>query len=425
MFNTKDILGMNARNRLYTSKNSKKARSICHSKFLTKQLMLDSGINAARIIVILKNHDDIDNFDWSKLISNFVVKPSNGSGGKGIVVFARINEQGNFVDTIGETWSLDKIKTHCLDILEGKYTSHPGAETTVIIEERVQVHPQFLKLAYKGTPDVRVIVYNNVPVLAMLRLPTKESEGRANLHQGAIGVGIDLGTGITTYAITGGGRKIIYVPESKKKLSGFLVPFWDEILKTAVQAANAAELTYGGVDLFIDQNKGPLVVELNTSPGLSIQLANRQGLKRRLERIRGLQVLNSDHGIRIAKALFRSDLAEKFVSPKERVEIGFVNQGEIVINKKERHAVNFFVNTKRFRSCISQELALDLELCKPEDLLWYQKIESGEKAPVIEITFVLKNKRIKTEMLVSRQLDKSKNKIHLGRRDLRDFIVKG
>ena len=206
--NTREILGMNARNRLYTSKNSKYARSLAHSKFLTKKLMMKQNIGVAKIITMLKNHDEVRDFAWDKLQANFVVKPSNGSGGKGIVVFKKRNDDTSFVDTMGKKWTLEAIQFHCLDILEGKFSTHPGVETTVILEERVEVHPLLQKYAYKGTPDVRVIVYNSVPVMAMLRLPTQESEGRANLHQGAIGVGIDLDTGLTTYAITGAGKVI-------------------------------------------------------------------------------------------------------------------------------------------------------------------------------------------------------------------------
>lgn len=424
--NTREILGMNARNRLYTSKNSKFARSLAHSKFLTKQLMSKQNIGVAKIITVLKNHDDVHDFNWNCLQANFVVKPSNGSGGKGIVVFKKQLSDGGFVDTIGKKWTLEAIQFHCLDILEGKFSTHPGVETTVILEERVEAHPLLQKYAYKGTPDVRVIVYNSVPVMAMLRLPTRESEGRANLHQGAIGVGIDLDTGLTTYAITGAGREITHLPESKRKLSGILVPFWEQVLLTAVKAAGAANLLYGGVDLFIDKQKGPMVVELNTSPGLSIQLANHQGLKRRLESIHDLQVLSPEHGVRISRALFRSNLTDCFIDPACRAEISVVNPGELILgkSKKDRLPVSFFVNTRRFRSSISQQLALELGWLKPEDLLWYQQTETGEKAPVIEVSFVLKGKKIKTEMLVSKQLDKSKNKVHLGRRDLGQFLVK-
>jgi len=39
--------------------------------------------------------------------------------------------------------------------------------------------------------------------MAMLRLPTKESGGKANLQQGAIGLGIDMASGVTTSAVQG------------------------------------------------------------------------------------------------------------------------------------------------------------------------------------------------------------------------------
>ncbi len=424
-FNTREILGMNARNRLYTSKNSKRARKIANSKFLTKQVMAENGINVARVLAILGSNEDVANFDWSQLESNFVVKPSNGSGGKGIVVFKNKDPKGEFVDTMGDHWSLDALKTHCTDILEGKYSSHPGVECTVIVEERVEIHPQLAKFCYKGTPDVRVIVYNSVPVMAMLRLPTKESEGRANLHQGAIGVGVDLATGITTTAITGGGRPTVYVPGTKRKLAGFLVPCWEEVLLTAIKAADVSGAYYSGVDIFIDKEKGPIIVELNTSPGLSIQLANQRGLRRRLERIKDLQVLSPEHGLKIARALFRSSLAEKFIPPTERAEIEIVSTGELLVGKKQRQQVQFFVNTKRSRSSISRELAMQLGLLAPEELLWVQSGENGEKQPVVEVNFVLHGKKVKTEMLVSRQLDKSKYKVHLGRKDLKEFVIKG
>ena len=423
MLKTTEILGMNARNRLYTSQNSTSAKQICHSKFLTKQLMQERDINVSKIIAIINDHEELNQFAWQKLNDNFVIKPSNGSGGKGIIVFTKRLNQEMFLDTMGQQWHQDDIALHCLDVLEGKYTSHPGVVTSIIIEERVAIHPQFASLAYHGTPDVRVIVYNSIPVMAMLRLPTKESEGRANLHQGAIGVGIDLSTGVTTRGIKADGTPLEFYPETQHKLSGFIIPFWQKVLLTAVQAANVADLTYGGVDLFIDKEKGPLVVELNTSPGLNIQLANDRGLKRRLARVSDLEVLNPEHGIKIAQALFQSRLAADFIAPDEKAPISFIETGEIV-GDKETRAISFIVDTGRQRSSISRELAIELQLCEPEDLLWFQATETGEKAPVIEVTFILAGKKIKTAMLVSKTLDKAKNKVRLGRRDLDSFIIK-
>ena len=44
-------------------------------------------------------------------------------------------------------------------------------------------------------------------------------------------------------------------------------------------------LGYLGVDLLLDREKGPLLLELNARPGLAIQMANKSGLFGRLDRI--------------------------------------------------------------------------------------------------------------------------------------------
>jgi glutathione synthase/RimK-type ligase-like ATP-grasp enzyme len=42
-------------------------------------------------------------------------------------------------------------------------------------------------------------------------------------------------------------------------------------------------LGYLGVDMVIDQERGPLLLELNARPGLQIQVANQKGLLKHLE----------------------------------------------------------------------------------------------------------------------------------------------
>ncbi|MCL2110450.1 hypothetical protein FWH30_02630, partial [Microgenomates group bacterium] len=284
-------------------------------------------------------------------------------------------------------------------------------------------HPLFLKYTFGGTPDIRVIVYNSIPVMAMLRLPTKQSGGRANLHQGALGLGIDLATGVTIHAITGGGQNISYVPGTKKKLNGLMVPFWGQVLKTAVEAANAAALAYGGIDLFVHKEKGPMVVEVNVRPGLSIQLANQQGLKGRLERIKGLNVLSAEHGVKIAQTLFDSHLRNKVVAADEKVLIK--PQLEIMIYDQHKTAQKIMaqVATGRQKSIIAAETAEQLGLVNPDDLLWWTKESGGEKAPVIAVALNVARKKITTTLVVSKTLNRDKIKIKLGRDDLKQFLI--
>src|SRR5262249_56518283 len=93
----------------------------------------------------------------------------------------------------------------------------------------VSLHPAFAAVAYKGIPDLRVILYRNRPAMAMLRLPTKASNGRANLHQGGIGAGVDLDSGRTNHAVQSN-RFIEQHPDTKVSVVGMQVPYWREVL---------------------------------------------------------------------------------------------------------------------------------------------------------------------------------------------------
>jgi alpha-L-glutamate ligase-like protein len=421
----KEILGINARNSLYLSRSSNKAKSIVHSKFATKILLRDNNIPCAEIYGVLGTSEDINDFVWEKMLKDFVIKPSNGYAGTGVVVFRQKVEENLWLDQLGNRWSLDDIKLHCSDILSGQYSIH-GSHHTVIIEERISVHPKLAKYSYKGTPDIRVVVFNSVPVMAMLRLPTEESGGRANVTQGALAVGIDLATGITTYAVAHKSESIQYLPGTKRKLNGIVIPEWEKILETAVRATNVAELTFCGVDLFIDKEKGPMVVELNAAPGLSIQAANRAGLRRRLERVEDLNILNPKHGVKIAQALFASSFADKI---KTKAEFPVINIKEDILvhnGKGKLVTAPTFMNTSRFRSAISQAFASELGLIDVDDLLWFQAESENEdlKAPVVEVKFRLKGKIIRTQMIVTKKLNKRQHKIELGRKDLKDFVIR-
>jgi glutathione synthase/RimK-type ligase-like ATP-grasp enzyme len=47
----------------------------------------------------------------------------------------------------------------------------------------------------------------------------------------------------------------------------------------ATRSSHIFGLGYLGVDIVIDRFQGPMVIEVNARPGLSIQLANAKGLK--------------------------------------------------------------------------------------------------------------------------------------------------
>jgi alpha-L-glutamate ligase-like protein len=216
---------------------------------------------------------------------DFVIKPNRGSAGRGVfVITGRVG--AGYRRHNGECVPIDTLRQHISDIHSGMY-SLGGQPDTAIVQQRVHLHPGFEVVCYKGIPDVRVILYRNEPAMAMLRLPTRESNGRANLHQGGIGTGIDLETGITHHAVQRN-RFLERHPDTGVAVVGLQVPFWDEVLRLSRCVAVAVGLGYLGVDIVIDAEQGPLLLEANARPGLAIQIANGRGLLPRLREIDAL-----------------------------------------------------------------------------------------------------------------------------------------
>ena len=213
---------------------------------------------------------------------DFVIKPNRGSAGRGVlVVMGRAGAQ--FIRHNGQRVGLDQIRQHVSDILSGMY-SLGGRPDQALLQQRVRLHPAFESIAYKGIPDVRVIVYRGEPAMAMLRLPTRASNGRANLHQGGIGAGVDLASGFTHHAVQGN-RFVLAHPDTGVPVVGMRVPYWGEVLDMSRRVAAAVGLGYLGVDIVLDAAQGPMLLEANARPGLAIQIANARGLLPRLKEI--------------------------------------------------------------------------------------------------------------------------------------------
>ena len=418
-------MGLNARTQLFAYKyNTKRGKNIADSKIQTARVLREADVDSLEIYKKFKNPQDVLEFDWNKLPGKFALKPSRGMGGEGIIVVKRRLKDGGWLTTQKERIKIDDLKLHILDILEGAY-SMGNVPDVAFIQEYVGRHRAFRRWAYRGTPDIRVIVFNKVPVMAMLRLPTKESGGRANLHQGALGVGIDMATGITTKAIWHGSQ-IIFKPGTERKLRGIKIPSWNSILEIAVKAQITSGLGYLGVDIVLHPEKGPLVLELNAQPGLQIQLANAEGLKKRLERVEDLEVADADHGVMIAKAIFAGRFADR-IAVKEGIKmIKNDEEVKIVLPNKHKDKVMAKIDTGAWRSSIDKTYAEKNGLLQKDNILWTKIFKSSlgsEERPVINISFYLAGTKINTIASVSNR--KGLKKIFIiGRRDLQGFLVK-
>lgn len=424
-----DILGLNARNQEYLQKyNTRKGRRIADSKLLTKSTLRKHKIPVPSLYKALSTQAALSRFDFTQLPDSFVVKPNNGLGGEGIIVIESGGRfAGEWITAEGKTVTVEDLRLHVEDILEGRF-SMDDLSDMAFIEERIRIHPVFEHYAYHGTPDIRVIVFNGVPVMAMLRIPTKESGGRANLFQGAVGAGIDLTTGVTTYAIQHA-EEIVFMPGTRRKIRGIRIPEWDRVLELAILCQKATGLGYIGADLVLQpsiKTPGktlPKILELNAQPGLKIQLCNKDGLRGRLKRLEGLEVDTPEKGIKIAKALFgdksMAHLGKKTksITPFETIEV----EDQV----GERVSIKAKVDTGAFRSSIDRELAKELGLLRPDNIVMQKKFESalGETVrDVIGITFYLAGRKIETTASVANRKG-LKRQFLVGRRDLQGYVI--
>jgi alpha-L-glutamate ligase-like protein len=278
------VLGLNRRNLDYVlESNPRRNYPLVDDKQQTKQLAQQAGIPIPPLYGVIEIQRQVR--ELARLLEgheDFVIKPANGSGGNGIVVIDG-RKPGLYRKVNGEWLTEHELQHHISNILGGMY-SLGGITDKALIEYRVRFDPVFTGITYQGVPDIRIVVYLGVPVMAMLRLPTRQSEGKANLHQGAVGAGIDLATGITLHAVMGN-RIVASHPDTDAPLAGMQVPYWDKLLLTAAQCYELTGMGYIGADFVLDQVLGPLLLELNARPGLNIQIANATGLQPRLAQV--------------------------------------------------------------------------------------------------------------------------------------------
>ncbi len=277
------VLGMNRRNAEYImGHNPRSAYPIVDDKVLTKRLARRFGIPTPALYAVVENHGSIAGLaGLLGGLREFVVKPARGAGGSGIVLIRDRTEQG-FVTQSGRVLTPDDFAYHLATLLSGVH-SLGGTEDRAIVEALVHPDPVFAGVTVReGVPDIRIIVYRGFPVMAMVRLPTEASDGKANLHRGAIGAGIDIGAGVTLSAVHRS-RIVAQHPDTGNPVAGIRVPSWEEMLLLAARATEMTGLGYLGADFVLDREAGPVLLELNARPGLAIQIANRAGLRGRLE----------------------------------------------------------------------------------------------------------------------------------------------
>ena len=281
------LMGIGQRNADYVLRyNPRRFYPRVDDKLLTKKLAIAAGLPVPDLYAVVREEHQIAELHATLARrGSFVVKPAHGSGGDGILVIAGRKGEG-YRRASGNLMPREEFEHHLSNGLSGLF-SLGGQPDHLLVEYCVQFDPVFENVSYKGVPDIRIIVFLGYPVMAMIRLPTRLSDGKANLHQGAIGVGIDLPTGTTRRGVFG--TEVVHEhPDTEHPLVGLAIPHWDALMEMASRCYELSGLGYVGVDFVLDRERGPMILELNARPGLAIQIANGNGLLHRLQAIEAL-----------------------------------------------------------------------------------------------------------------------------------------
>jgi len=278
------IIGMNRRNIRYIGRyNDRRLFPLVDDKLKTKLLASEYGITTPALIGTVTTQFGVKQLGGVLAgHSGFVIKPAKGSGGKGILVIERL-DQGQFVKPSGARLTLGDVQRHVSNILSGLY-SLGGSPDVALIEALINFDESFAAYTYEGVPDIRVIVFKGYPVMAMMRLSTAASDGKANLHQGAVGVGIDIASGAAVRGVQFDRPRHDH-PDTGHELASLRISDWATLLRLAAGCFEMTGLGYLGTDMVLDRDHGPMLLELNARPGLAIQMANGEGLRARLDLI--------------------------------------------------------------------------------------------------------------------------------------------
>lgn len=293
--NASEVLSINNRNLGYIYPCNKRSDfPLANDKLLCKENLEKIDVAVPKTYFSYGYFYELKNLaaDLAEL-NDFVIKPANGSAGNGIVVLTQRVENG-WMSAGGRLYSLQDIKKQISDIIFGAY-SHDMMDHA-IIEQRIVQHNLIDSICDLGLSDVRVILYKDQPVSAMARIPTSESDGKANLHQGAIALGIDINTGKTVHAIKDG-ESITHHPDSLQGVIGVSMPYWDQVMEMAIDAAESVALKYLGVDIAIT-NDGAMMIEINARPGIEIQNANNTPMRSKLEYLSYLESSKASEVVR-------------------------------------------------------------------------------------------------------------------------------
>ena len=387
-FKTYWLLGQNARNLNYIKEyNSKMAKKLADSKLNTKDFLKAKWIDVPETLFVLKNHDELVLDIFEKLEPPFVVKPNGGFWGKWILIFVEKLASEIYVTNTWESYTKKQLLDHFGDIVDWFY-SLSWNKDKVVIEKKIELDEEIELLWKYWLPDIRIITFNMVPVMAMLRLPTEESGWKANLHAWACWVWIDIWTWKLTY-ITAHWKIIKSVP-GIWDIRGLKIPHWDKALYLAVKSQQVTNIWYLGCDIVLDKIDWPLILEINIRPWLEVQVANMAPLKDRLERVEWIYVNTVEKWVRLGRDLFSWDIEEKIKQISWK-KVLWNKEYLTIVHEEKKYKYLTEIKSNNLKSYIDRDFAKNvLRLWEKQIEVWNIRLDVNLMWEERKMKFIIK-----------------------------------
>jgi hypothetical protein len=207
------------------------------------------------------------------------VKPNNNRGGRGAERWDLV-APGVFSETGGQRLSAEALLARLV---------YGSRRQRLIVQPRMQTHPQLLDLTAGALPTVRLVTCldeRGEPELigAVFRMSIGNNRTVDNLHAGGIAAAVDLRSGRLSRATNlGADARLGWLslhPDTAAPIQGRTLPLWEDTKRLALAAhRHFADRVVIGWDIAATPD-GPVIVEGNGNPDMDIlQRFMREGLR--------------------------------------------------------------------------------------------------------------------------------------------------
>lgn len=197
------------------------------------------------------------------------MKPVDGSGGQGILIFHR-TEEGRYV-------TRDNI------FFNREFVDALRKKPDYIIQAGIVQDPEISRIYPESVNTCRIITENKNGTVRLVCGMFRIGRGQAevdNASSGGITINININSGkLGNIAMSYASETFTVHPDTRFEFRNFTIPRWDEIRNFALQSAvKLPFFTHLGWDIALTAD-GPVAVEINCNPTIDIMDRTAGGLR--------------------------------------------------------------------------------------------------------------------------------------------------